>query len=491
MRKVFIDGEWVDSAADDGITVINPATEEVLDTVPSGAVEDVQRAVAAAQGAFPAWRDTTAVERAHMLHGAAAKMREHFDDLVRQLTLEEGKPVPENEEEIDWALNTLEYYAELGRHMRGRVVPSPEAGQLSLVLKEPFGVVGCIVPWNYPILLLLWKVAPALAAGNTVVVKPSSRTPLTTLRMVELAFDHFPPGVINVVVGRGGTIGDALVAHPDVPVIAFTGSTAVGQHMAEITAGSMKKLHLELGGKDPFVVAADAPVDATVEALAYAALINAGQVCTSTERVYVPRPMVETFAETLAERVSRLRLGPGLDPTTDVGPMKAAAYRAKVERHVSEAVAMGARVLTGGRPPLEKERGYFYEPTVLVDVNHDMMIMREETFGPTIPVMAYDTFDEAIALANDTAYGLGACLCSHDARKVRRFYEGVRAGTIWVNDPLTDNYAGPFGGMKMSGLGRELGMEGLEAFWQTKHVHWDIEGGTKDWWYPYGGQESD
>ncbi|MBN1956429.1 MAG: aldehyde dehydrogenase [Anaerolineae bacterium] len=483
---MWIDGRWADSTAAQVIEVTDPATAEVLDTVPAGTPDDVARAVAAARAAFAAWRQVTAVERAQMLHGAAAKMREHFDELARLLTLEEGKPLPENEEEVDWSLNTLDYYAELGRHIRGRVIPSPDAGQLSLVLKEPYGVVGCIVPWNYPLLLLLWKIAPALAAGNTVVVKPASLAPLTTLRMVEVAFDHFPPGVVNVVTGRGGVVGDALVTHPDVPVIAFTGSTAVGQRIARLTAGRMKKLHLELGGKDPFVIADDAPLEAAVEALAYAALINAGQVCTSTERVYVPRAMLPQFAEALAERVGRLRLGPGIEPTTDVGPMIGAAERAKVEEHVAEAVARGARVLAGGRRPPHLARGAYYEPTVLVDVDHTMAIMRDETFGPTIPIMAYDTFDEAIALANDTEYGLGACLYTHDARKVRRFYEEVRAGTIWINDPLTDNYAGPFGGMKMSGLGRELGVEGLEEFWQTKHVHWDMEGGIKDYWYPYG-----
>jgi betaine-aldehyde dehydrogenase len=482
---MWINGVGVDSTSGQVIEVADPATEEVLDTVPAGTPADVERAVAAAKAAFPAWRQTTALERAQMLHQAAARMRDHFDELVRLLTLEEGKPVPENAEEIDWSLNTLDYYAELGRHIRGRVIPSPAAGQLSLVLKEPYGVVGCIVPWNYPILLLLWKMAPALVAGNTVVAKPSSLTPLTTLRMIQVAFDHFPPGVINVVTGRGSEVGDALVTHPDVPVIAFTGSTAVGQHIARLTAGQIKKLHLELGGKDPFVIADDAPLATAVEALSYAALINAGQVCTSTERVYVPRTMLLEFAEALAERVSKLRLGPGIEPTTDVGPMIGDAYRSKVEEHVADALSRGAKVLVGGRRPPHLERGFFYEPTVLVDVDHSMRIMREETFGPTIPIMAYDTFDEAIALANDTEYGLGACLYSHDARKVRRFYEEVRAGTIWINDPLTDNYAGPFGGMKMSGLGRELGEEGLEEFWQTKHVHWDIEGGFKDWWYPY------
>jgi betaine-aldehyde dehydrogenase len=222
-----------------------------------------------------------------------------------------------------------------------------------------------------------------------------------------------------------------------------------------------------------------------VEALAYAALINAGQVCTATERVYVPRSMIGQLSEALADRISRLRLGPGTEPTTDVGPMIGASYRARVEDQIADAVAQGAQVLTGGQRPDHLERGFFLEPTLLVDVDHSMRIMREETFGPAIPLMAYDTFDQAIAQANDTDYGLGACLYTHDARKVRRFYEEVQAGTIWINDPLTDNYAGPFGGMKMSGLGRELGEEGLEEFRQTKHVHWDIEGGVKEYWYPY------
>ena len=486
--KMWIEGMWVDSNSGQTIQVTDPASQEVLDAVPAGTPEDVERAVAAAKRAFPGWRQTPAPERANILHQAAAKMRQHFEELTRLLTLEEGKPLPENEEEIDWSINTIDYYAELGRHIRGRVIPSPEWSQLSLVLKEPYGVVVCIVPWNYPILLLAWKIAPALAAGNTIVVKPASLTPLTTLRMIKVAFDHLPPGVINVVTGPGSIVGDALVTHPDVPVIAFTGSTAVGQHIARLTAGQMKKLHLELGGKDPFVVADDAPLEAAVEAVAYAALINAGQVCTSTERVYVPASMMPQFAEAMADRVRQLRLGPGIESTTDVGPMIGESYRAKVENHIANAVAKGAKVLAGGQRPPDLERGFFYEPTVLIEIDHSMSIMRQETFGPTIPtipIMAYSSFDEAIALANDSEYGLGACLYTHDARRVRRFYEEIKAGTIWINDPLTDNYAGPFGGMKMSGLGRELGEEGLEEFWQTKHVHWDIEGGIKEFWYPY------
>lgn len=483
--RMWIGGEWVDSVSGRVLEVANPATEELLDTVPAGVPADMQRAVAAARDAFPRWRRVTAVERANLLHESAAKIRGHFEELARLLTLEEGKPLPENEEELDWSLNTVDYYAELGRHFRGRVVPSPDSGQLSLVLKEPYGVVGCIVPWNYPVLLLAWKLAPALAAGNTIVVKPPSQAPLTILRLMQVAFDHFPPGVINVVSGWGGVVGDALVTHPDVPVIAFTGSTSVGQQIAKSVAGRMKRLHLELGGKDPFVVADDAPIEAAVEALSYAALINAGQVCTSAERVYVPRSMLPDFSKALADRVSQLRLGPGLEPTTDIGPMISEPARASVEAHIADAVAKGAKLLVGGGRPSHLEKGHFLEPAVLVDTDHTMRIMREETFGPTIPIMAYGTFDEAIDLANDTDYGLGACLYTHDARKALQFYERVNAGTIWINDPLTDNYAGPFGGMKMSGIGRELGVEGLEEFWQTKHVHWDIEGGIKDYWYPY------
>jgi betaine-aldehyde dehydrogenase len=486
MKPMWIGGEWTAGTAAGEIPVQDPATEEVLETVPRGTARDVEAAVAAARRAFEPWRRVPAAIRAEMLHEIARKIRAHQEELIRLLTLEEGKPWPENEEEILWSANTFDYYAELARHERGRVIPSPEPGQLSLVLKEPYGVVGCIVPWNYPILLMAWKVAPALAAGNTVVIKPSELTPLTTLRLAEVAMDHLPPGVVNIVTGYGPEVGEPLVTHPEVPVIAFTGSLATGQRIAALAAPMMKKLHLELGGKDPFVVGPDAPLELAVKALAYAALINAGQVCTSTERVYVPASIYHRFAEEIASFVSTLRLGHGLDPQTDIGPMAGPSYRAKVEDHVADALARGAHALTGARRPPHLPRGFFYEPTVLVDVDHTMKVMREETFGPVIPLMPYRTFDEAIALCNDNPYGLGACLMSHDPRLIRRFYEEVKAGTVWINDPLTDNYAGPFGGMKLSGIGRELGLEGLEEFRETKHVHWDIEGGEKPWWFPYG-----
>ncbi|RME08785.1 MAG: aldehyde dehydrogenase [Anaerolineae bacterium] len=482
---MFIDGRFTGGNASETIRVINPATEEVLGEAPRGTAQDVQAAVAAAKRAFDGWRRTPANERAAALHAVAEKIRAHHDDLVRLLTEEEGKPIPENDEELWWVEETFDYYAELGRHQRGRVIPSGEAGQFNFVIREPYGVVGCIIPWNYPLLLLAWKMAPALAAGNTVVIKPSELTPLSTLKMIEVACDHLPPGVVNVVTGYGPKAGEPLVTHPDVPVIAFTGSLAVGQRIASLAAPMMKKLHLELGGKDPMAIAPDVEMEMAVRGLAYAALINAGQVCTSTERVYVHESIFGQFSEELADFVGKLCLGNGLEEGTDIGPMIRDRFREKVEAQLSEAVAAGARILVGGRRPEHLSRGFFLAPAVVTGVDHSMRLMREETFGPVIPLMPYRDFDEAIALANDTPYGLGASLMTRDARLVKRFFEEVRAGTIWINDPLTDNFAGPFGGMKMSGLGRELGQEGLDEYTDVKHVHWDVEGGVKEYWFPY------
>lgn len=483
---LYINGDWKAAGSNDWFEVDNPATEEIIARVARGDAFDVAQAVDAAKRAFEQWRWTPANARAEMLHEVAHLVRAHFDELVTLLVEEEGKPRAENAEEMEWVATTFDYYAELGRNVRGRVIPSNERSQFNFVLKEPYGVVGCIVPWNFPLLLLAWKMAPALAAGNTVVIKPSEMTPLSTLRFVELCCAHLPPGVVNVVTGFGDA-GQALVQHPDVPVIAFTGSVTTGQKIATLAAPMMKHLHLELGGKDAFVVGPDADLDTAVEALAYAALINAGQVCTSSERVYVPDHLRDKFAAGVTDFVCGLKLGDGREADTDVGPMIGTAYRAKVATHVEQARQAGARVLTGGNIPAR--RGYFYEPTVLVNVNHTMPIMVEETFGPAIPIMSYASFDEAIRLVNDSKYGLGATLRSNDPLLVKRFFEEVKAGTIWINDPLTDNYAGPFGGMKMTGGGRELGEEGLFTFMETKHVHWDFADKPKSWWYPYGRTE--
>jgi betaine-aldehyde dehydrogenase len=480
-----IDGKFTPGSGKEEIEVTNPATEEVLDTVPRGTAEDVEAAVRSSREAFKSWRKLGANERTSLLHEVATRVRRHNGELIRLLTLEEGKPITENEEEIEWVANTFDYYAELGRHDRGRVIPPGEHSQFNFILKEPYGVVGCIVPWNYPLLLMAWKVAPALAAGNTVVIKPSEMTPLTALYMAEHCFDGLPAGVVNVITGYGPETGEPLVRHPDVPVIAFTGSLATGQRIASHAAPMMKKLHLELGGKDATVIAEDADPELAAKAVAYAALLNTGQVCTSTERVYIPKPKARQFIEAIVEHVKSLRLGSGLEETTDLGPMIGDTYRAKIESHVEDARTRGAQVLTGGKRPRDFSKGWFYEPTVLTGVDHSMLIMREETFGPAVPLMEYTSFEEAIDLVNDCQYGLGAVLLSEDPKKIKTFFEDVKAGTIWINDPLTDNYAGPFGGMKYSGGARELGIEGLDEFRETKHVHWDFNLEDKSYWYPY------
>ena len=482
--QMWINGAYRAGSSGNVIEVQNPATEEIIDTAPAANAADIDLAITAAQAAFPAWKKIPAAEKAEMLREIAQKLSARADEFARLLTLEGGKPLVENKDEMAWSAACFRYYAEIGRSSRGRVIPSIEESQLALVLKEPYGVVAAIVPWNYPILLMAWKVAPALAAGNTVVIKPSEMTSLSTLLCAEL-FDHLPPGVVNIVSDYGSECGEPLVLDPRVRVVAFTGSLATGQRIAQLVAPLMKKFHLELGGKDAFIVAEDADLDVAVPGVAWAALLNSGQVCTSTERVYVHESIASSFIERITEYARSLRLGPGIEPETDLGPIIGERYRDKIEQQVAAAKAQGASILTGGQRPPYLHRGFFYEPTVITKVDHSMAIMREETFGPTIPIMTYCTFDEAISLANDSPFGLGANLYTHDPIKAKRFFEEVEAGTLWINDPLTDNDAGPFGGFKMSGMGRELGEEGLDEFRETKHVHWDFEGGAKPWWYPY------
>jgi acyl-CoA reductase-like NAD-dependent aldehyde dehydrogenase len=463
--------------------VRDPATEEELAEVRSASPAQVDGAVAAARAALRGWRRTPAGERGELLHGVAAWLRAHTEELGRLMTLEGGKPLVENTDEVGWTANAFSYYAELGRHERGRVIPSVEEGQLSLVLKEPVGVVATIVPWNYPLLLLAWKVAPALAAGNTVVVKPSPYTPLATLRLAE-AFADFPGGVVNLVTGGAG-VGEALVTSAGTDLVAFTGSVATGQRIGALCAEQVKRTHLELGGKDAFIVCDDVDLEVAAPGAAWAAYLNAGQVCTSAERFYVLEPVFEAFVDRLVQETKGLRLGDPLDPATDVGPMVAEAQRAKVEAQLQGAVGAGARVLAGGDHG-GHERGWYLAPTVVVDVDDTMDLLTVETFGPVAPVQRVGSLEEAIARANALPYGLGANVYTRRMDYVLTCMEELEAGTVWFNDPLTDNDAGPFGGMKMSGNARELGPEGLEAFRETKHVHLDATANRKPWWYPYG-----
>jgi acyl-CoA reductase-like NAD-dependent aldehyde dehydrogenase len=483
--RLLIGGEQV-AGTGPALAVENPATEETLASVPLPSAEQVYAAVAAAREAARPWSQTPAIERAELLHEVATRLRARTDELAGLMTREGGKPLVENSDEVGWTAAAFDYYAEMGRNFAGRVIPPIESTQLSLVLKEPMGVVGCIVPWNYPLLLLAWKVAPALAAGNTIVAKPSELTPLSTLALAP-CFDHLPPGVVNLIAGAGD-VGERIVRDERVDCIAFTGSVETGKTIARLAADRIARINLELGGKDPFIVCADVAdrIEVAAKGGAWAAFLNAGQVCTSAERFYVLEPVYDDFVSAFVDYTESLVVGDPLDPRTDIGPLVSAAQREKVAAQVGAAVAAGAEVVTGG-DGARNGRGHFFSPAVVTGAPAETDLLREETFGPVAPIVPVRDLDEAIELANATRFGLGCNVYTKDLDAIFRCMREIKAGTIWFNDPLTDNDAGPFGGMKQSGLGRELGQEGLEAFQETKHVHLDSVIAPKSWWYPYGG----
>jgi betaine-aldehyde dehydrogenase len=481
--RLLIGGERV-AGEGEPLVVENPFTEQPVATVGTPSAAQIDAAVAAAAKAQRGWERTPAVERGEMLHEVAARLRAHADKLAELMTLEGGKPLIENADEIGWTAAAFDYYAEIGRDSGGRVIPSIEATQLSLVVKEPVGPVACIVPWNYPLLLLAWKLAPALAAGNATICKPSELTPLTTLALVP-CIDHLPPGAVNLLAGAGD-VGARVVDDERVACVAFTGSVETGKRIAAACATRIARVNLEMGGKDPFIVSADVAdrVDVAAKGGAWAAFLNAGQVCTSAERFYVMDDVYERYLEAFVEYTGGLRIGDPMEAGTDIGPMVSAAQRQKVREQVEAAVAAGADVLVGGDSG-GQERGHFFAPAVVTGAPNETDLLREETFGPVAPIVRVRTLDEAIELANSTRFGLGANVYTADLKTMVRCMREIKAGTVWFNDPLTDNDAGPFGGFKQSGLGRELGREGLEAFQETKHVHIETEIAPKEWWYPY------
>jgi acyl-CoA reductase-like NAD-dependent aldehyde dehydrogenase len=486
--RLLIGGEQV--AGQGGpLPVENPYSEQTIAEVglPSG--EQIDAAIVAARDAAREWAATPAVDRGEMLHEVATRLRARTDELAEAMTLEGGKPLVENSDEVSWTAAAFDYYAEIGRDSAGRVIPSIESTQLSLVVKEPIGVWACIVPWNYPLLLLAWKLAPALAAGNTVVCKPSELTPLSTL-MLAPCLDHLPAGVVNLLAGAGD-VGAAIVSDERVDGVGFTGSVETGKKIAAACADRIARINLEMGGKDPFIVCSDVAgrVDVAAKGGAWAAFLNAGQVCTSAERFYVMEDVYDDYLQSFVDYTGGLRIGDPLDPNTDVGPMVSSAQRQKVHDQVEAAVSAGAEVVTGGDTG-GQERGHFFSPAVVTGAPPQTDLLREETFGPVAPIVPVKSLDEAIELANSTRFGLGANIYTADLKTMVRCMREIKAGTVWFNDPLTDNDAGPFGGFKQSGLGRELGREGLEAFQETKHVHIETEIAPKEWWYPYGPGDS-
>ncbi|MBA2691639.1 MAG: aldehyde dehydrogenase [Rubrobacter sp.] len=464
------------------IKVVNPATGETFEEVPTTTRKELDAATKRARSAFGEWRGVSGLERAEIFHGISRTLLEHADELAETMTKEGGKPFIENRDEVDWTAACFDYYGEVARDSVGYLPAPIEAEQLALVIKEPVGTVACIVPWNYPLLLAAWKVAPALAAGNAVILKPSEETPLATRRMAEI-IEGLPDGLLQTIHGAGD-VGDMLVRHPEVDMVAFTGSQETGRKVGMVTAERLIRANLELGGKDPFIICDDVDIEVAAQGAVWAACLNAGQVCTSPERFYVMKGVAGEFLEAARSHVESLNIGDPMEKATDIGPMINAAGRAKVESHVGEAEANGAKVVVGGGRPYE--RGFFYEPTILTGVEPSMAVMSEETFGPVIPVVEVGGLDEAIAHANSVPFGLGANIYTRDFGNMLRCMREIRAGTVWINDPLTDNDAAPFGGQKGSGIGRELGREGLEAFQESKHVHIDPRVEKKEWWYPYG-----
>jgi acyl-CoA reductase-like NAD-dependent aldehyde dehydrogenase len=480
---------WIDGAnvaAADGATmpVENPATEEIVATVPRAKVADVERAVAAARRAQPAWRRLPGTEKARLLHEVARIIRERGHHLAEMMTIEGGKPMIENLDEIEWTCACFDYYAEVGRSSRGTTVPPGFEHQVNFTVKEPYGVVGVIVPFNYPLLLMSWKVAPALAAGNTVVIKPADSTPMATLALAE-AFAVLPAGVVDIVTGTGAEAGQALVQSRGTDLIAFTGSTAVGKSIMRLCADTLKKVNLETSGIDPFIVCEDADLEVAARGAAWARYLNSGQVCTSAKRFYVVDSIADDFVARFVAEANRIVVGDPRKPETDMGPVISKDALSRVKSAIDRAVGEGAGLVAGGQRPAGLARGHFMAPTVLDRVKHGSSSTREEVFGPVAAIVRVANVEEAIHLANDSDYGLGANIYTNNLRYVMQAMEGIKAGTFWVNDPLTDNEAAPFGGMRQSGIGRELGEEGLDAFREPKHVHIDYVMEAKSYWFPY------
>ena len=473
---MLIGGEWRQAASHEEIEVVNPATEDVVASVPSADVADVDLAVETAKRAFPEWAAADTEHRAGILARAAALIEERAKDLAALLTSEQGKPVAEARGEVTHLAHGVRYYAGAATKVRGayQELPSAFGPAFGQVIRRPMGVCAAITPYNFPLTLLGTKVAPALASGNTVVAKPAATTPLATLEVARIfAEAGVPDGVLNVVTGRGSVIGDALVGHPDVRRVAFTGSTDVGRHVAAIAAPRMKRLSLELGGSDPVIVCEDADVDAAVKAVIIGRYWNAGQACLGCKRVLVHDSAYDAFVGQLVERVGRYEPGDGTvkaeKPRLRMGPIHTKAGRDELVEQIEDGVAHGGEVLVGGGTG-GHDKGWFLEPAVVAEPGPGSRLMTEEVFGPVLPVLRYTDFDDAIRRANDTPYGLGSSIWTHDVRKIHRAARDIDAGMTWVNQIHYGYDELPFGGVKASGFGKEHGLEALDSYVELKSV---------------------
>ncbi|MFM0300886.1 NAD-dependent succinate-semialdehyde dehydrogenase [Paraburkholderia sediminicola] len=463
----YIGGEWYDSATT--YSVLNPATGEVVAQVARGGAAETTQAIAAAERAFPAWRVMTAKERGARVRRWGELMLENRDALAELLTLEQGKPLAEARGEVGYAASFFEWFAEEAKRSYGDVIPSPNPNAKIIVTREPVGVVAAITPWNFPLAMITRKAAPALAAGCTMVLKPSEETPLSAFALAVLAEKAgIPPGVFNIVSGDAVAIGGVLTESEVVRKLSFTGSTRVGKLLAKQSADTLKKLSLELGGNAPFIVFDDADIDAAVQGAMASKFRNTGQTCVCVNRFYVQDGVHEAFTQALTTAVRKMRVGNALQGEVEQGPLINAAALKKVETHVADALRKGAKVLTGGKA--HALGGTFYEPTVLVDVSKSMLIAAEETFGPVAACFRFKTEDEAIAAANDTPFGLSAYFYTRDLARAWRVADSLESGMVGINEGILSTEVAPFGGVKQSGLGREGSKYGLDEYTELKYM---------------------
>jgi betaine-aldehyde dehydrogenase len=482
--QMYIDGQWVDAASGRTFEAMNPATGEALARVPDAAAPDVDRAVRGARRAFDeGWREVTAQERGRVLFRLAEAVRKQAKRLAELETLNSGKPLVESEYDVNDVATCFEYYGGLATKLHGEVITVPD-NAVSLALREPLGVAGQIIPWNYPLLMAAWKIAPALCAGCTTVIKPAEQTPLTLLELAR-SFEEcgVPKGVVNVITGFGESAGAPLVAHKDVDKVAFTGSMEVGKVIMRSAADTLKKVSLELGGKSPNIFFADADFEAAVDGALFGVFINQGEVCSAGSRVLVQRPIYRKMLDAMVEKAKRIKLGSGLDPATKMGPVVSKEQMQRVQRY-QEIGKKEAKVAVGGGRPADPalQRGYFVEPTIFYDVDNSATIAREEIFGPVMSVIPFDDEAEALKLANDTPYGLAAAVWSRDIFKCFRMVKRLQAGIVWVNHMQPTYVEAPWGGYKMSGIGRELGPWGAEEYLQVKQVHINLNEQPIGWY---------
>jgi succinate-semialdehyde dehydrogenase / glutarate-semialdehyde dehydrogenase len=465
----YIDGTWVNAKSGATISVDNPATGEIVGTVPKCGAAETRTAIEAADKALPAWRKKTAKERAAIVRRWYELMLENQEDLARLMTIEQGKPLTESTGEVLYAASFLEWFAEEAKRVYGDTIPGHQADKRIVVIKQPIGVVACITPWNFPLAMITRKAGPALASGCTVVLKPASQTPFSALALAELAQRAgAPKGVLNVITGSASEIGAEMTSNPIVKKVSFTGSTEVGKLLMEQCSRTVKKVSLELGGNAPFIVFDDADIDAAVEGAMASKYRNTGQTCVCVNRIYVQDSVYDSFAQKLSAAVSRLSPMNGLEPGATQGPLIDDKAVLKVEEHIQDATTKGAKVVVGGQR--HERGGRFFQPTVLVDVTSSMMVAREETFGPVAPLFRFKTEEEAIAMANDTEFGLAAYFYGRDIGRVWRVAEALESGMVGVNTGLISTEVAPFGGVKESGLGREGSKYGIDEYLEIKYL---------------------